>query len=206
MYLERRQGQDESTFQREQSNRNALAKRKLIMEKTFTIDDAIIIQRDQLFAWRKVLTPEAYGDLVIYAEQNNRTAKRTEDIIRGSDLSVFVNNYANQIKPIDNKAPMTKMTADDLRRLRFGDKVFYGSGSNIRSLRYVGRMPSSEEHYLIFCDGEFLMHLYIGRDDTFRGDWYMGKYDSEFVGNYLKNWHLQRIEGIEKIYLKEDEK
>jgi hypothetical protein len=176
------------------------------MEKTFTIDDAIRIQRDQLFAWRKVLTPEAYGDLVIYAEQNNRTAKDPKQITRGSDLSVFVNNYANQIKPIGTKAPMTKMTADDLRALRHGDKVFYGSGYNLRSLRYVGRMPSSEEHYLIFCDGEFLMHLYIGHDHTFRGDWYVGEYDSEFAGNYKKDWHLQQIESIERIYLKKDEK
>ncbi len=176
------------------------------MEKEFTIDKAIRIQLDQLRDWRKVLTPEAFGDLRIHAEQNNRTAKDPKQIIRGNDLSVFVENYSHKLKPINNDAPMTKMTADDLRRLRFGDKVFYGSGSNIRSLRYVGRMPSSEEHYLIFCDGEFLMHLYIGHDDKFRGDWYMGKYDSAFVGNYLKDWHLERIEGIEDIYLKKDDK
>jgi hypothetical protein len=176
------------------------------MEKTFTINHAIHIQREQLLAWRKVLTPEAYGDLVIYAEQNNRTAKDPKEIIRGSYLSVFVENYSIDIKPIDNDAPMVKMTADDLRRLRFGDKVNYGSGSNIRSLRYVGRMPSSEEHYLIFSEGEFLMHLYIGHDDKFRGDWFMGKYDSEVVGNYLKKWHLERIQGIDEIYLKKDDK
>lgn len=146
------------------------------MEKEFTIDDAIRIQRDQLLDWRKVLTPEAYGDLVIYAEQNNRTAKRPNEITRGSYLSVFVANYSHQIKPIDNDAPMTKMTADDLRRLRFGDKVYRGDGYGLRGLRYVGRMPSSEKHYLIFCDGEFLTHLYIGHDHTFRGDWFMGKY------------------------------
>jgi len=176
------------------------------MEKEFTIDDAIRIQREQLFAWRKVLTPEAYGDLVIHAEQNNRTAKDPKQITRGSDLSVFVNNYANNIKPIDNNAPMTKMTADDLRRLRHGDRVHYGNGSSMRGLRYVGRMPSSEEHYLIFCKGEFLTHLYIGHDHTFRGDWFMGKYESEFAGNYEKDWHLQQIESIERIYLKKEDK
>lgn len=114
-----------------------------ISQKRDIIDDAIIIQREQLFAWRRVLTPEAYGDLVIYAEQNNRTAKDPNKIIRGNDLSVFVTNYSNKLKPIDNDAPMTKMTADDLRRLRFGDKVHYGNGASMRSLRYVGRMPSS---------------------------------------------------------------
>ena len=172
----------------------------------FTVNKAIIIQQDQLRTWRKVLTPEAFGDLRIYAEQNNRTAKDPKEIIRGSYLSTFVENYSIDIKPIDNDAPMVKMTANDLRSLRFGDRVHYGSGSGIRGLRYVGRMPSSEEHYLIFSEGEFLMHLYIGHDDKFRGDWFMGKYDSEVVGNYLKDWHLQRIEDIEDIYLKKDDK
>jgi hypothetical protein len=176
------------------------------MEKEFTIDDAIRIQRDQLLDWCKVLTPEAYGDLVIYAEQNNRTAKRPYDIIRGSDLSVFVNNYSHQIKPIDNKAPMTKMTADDLRRLRHGDKVFYGNGASMRGLHYVGRMPTSEEHYLLFCDGQYLTHLYVHNDNTFNGDWFMGKYDSEFVGNYMKDYYLKRIDSVDRIYLKKDDK
>jgi hypothetical protein len=34
----------------------------------------------------------------------------------------------------------------------------------------------------------------------------MGKYDSEFVGNYIKDWHLKRIESIERIYLKKEDK
>ncbi len=176
------------------------------MEKEFTVNDAIRIQQEQLQDWRKVLTTETYGDLVVYAKQNNRTAKRPNDIIRGNSLDVFVTNYSHQLKPIDNDTPMTKMTADDLRRLRFGDKVSYGNGANVRSLRYVGRMPSSEECYLIFCEGEFLMHLYIHSDNTFKGDWFMGKYDSEVIGNYIKEWHLKRINSIEEIYLKKDEK
>jgi len=167
---------------------------------TFTIDDAIRNQRDQLFAWRKVLTPEAYGDLVIYAEQNNRTAKQPKDIIRGTNLSVFIENYSNEIKAVDNNTTMTKMSADDLRSLQHGDKVYLGNGSSMRGLHYVGRMPTSEEHYLIFCDGQYLTHLYIHNDNTFNGDWFMGKYDSEFVGNYIKDWHLKRIDSVERIY------
>jgi hypothetical protein len=174
------------------------------MEKTFTIDDAIIIQQDQLREWKKVLTPEAYGDLRRHAEQNNKTAKNPNQITRGSDLSVFVNNYASQLKPIDNTAPMTLMTADDLLRLRHGDKVFYGNGSNIRSLRYVGRMPTGENVYLIFSDGEFLMHLYVARDNTFRGDWFMGEYDSKFVGKYMVDYHKRQIESVKRIYIKKD--
>ena len=95
---------------------------------------------------------------------------------------------------------MIRMTADDLRSLQHGDKVYQGNGANMRGLHYVGRMPTSEEHYLIFCDGQYLTHLYIHNDNTFNGDWFMGKYDSEFVGNYIKNWHLKRIESVESIY------
>lgn len=169
----------------------------------FTVQKAILIQQDQLKSWKKVLIPEAFEDLRAYAEQNNVTANNPNKIIRGSDLSVFVTNYSNQIKPIDKDAPMTKMTADDLRSLRFGDKVYYGNGVGIRSLNYVGRMPIVEERYLIFSDGEYLTHLYIDRDNTFRGDWFMGKYDSEFFGNYMKDYHLKQIENIENIYLKD---
>lgn len=172
------------------------------MSEEFTVDKAIIVQRQQLSAWRKVLTPEAYLELVVYAEQNNGTAKSPNSIIRGDNLSVFVSNYANGLKSIDNDAPMTKMTADDLRRLRFGDRVHYGNGDRIRSLYYVGRIPTVEKNYLIFSDGEFLMHLYIGSNDNFKGDWFMGKYDSEFVGNYMKDYHLECIESIIHFYLK----
>jgi hypothetical protein len=171
----------------------------------FTVDKAIIIQQDQLREWKKVLTPEAYGDLKRHAEKNNRTAKSTHHITRGSDLSVFISNYASQLKPIDNDGPMTKMTAEDLLCLRHGDKVYYGNSSTIRSLNYVGRMPKGENVYLIFSDGEFLMHLYIGRDNTFRGDWFMGKYDSKFVGNYMIDYYKSQIGSVENIYLNKED-
>jgi hypothetical protein len=174
-------------------------------ETTFTIQDAIKYQFNQLRNLRKILTPEAYGALELYAEKNNRTAKDPKEIIRGSDLDVFLSNYSRSVKPLPTLDVMTLMTAEDLRSLRFGDKVYYGTGESLRGLRYVGRMPSSE-NYLIFSDGEFLMHLYIGTGDKFRGDWFMGEYNSEFAGNYLKKWHLDRIEGIDRIYLKKDKK
>jgi len=174
------------------------------MEKDFTVNDAISIQQDQLREWKKVLIPEVYGDLRNYAEETNRTEKKPNSIRRGNDLSTYVTNYAIQFKPIDNNMPMTKMTADDLRRLRHGDTVFYGNGSTLRSLRYVGRMPSGEAHYLIFSDGEFLKHLYLGRDGSFHDDWFMGAYDNEFVGNYIIENYQKKIESIRKIYLEKD--
>lgn len=177
-----------------------------------TVNDAIMIQMDELRAWKKKLTPEIYGDLRFYAEQNNRNEQQkrmeqnSDNIIRGNALSVFVINYKKNFIPIDNDMPMTKMTAEDLRRLRFGDKVYRSEGSNMRGLRYVGRMPSSEEHYLIFSDGEYLTHLYIGHDNTFRSNWYMGKYNSEFVGNIMKSYYQERIQSVDEIYLKKDKK
>jgi hypothetical protein len=34
----------------------------------------------------------------------------------------------------------------------------------------------------------------------------MGKYDSEFVGNYMKDYYLKRIDSVDRIYLKKDDK
>jgi hypothetical protein len=174
------------------------------MEKEFTVGDAIMIQKNQLLNWKKILTPEAYGDLVAHAEKNNKTAKNPNQITRGGELDVFLFNYASQVKPIDKDAPMTKMTADDFRRLRFGDYVYFGYGSKFRSLRYVGRMPSAENCYFIFSDGEYLNHLYIGKDDNFMGSWFMGKYDTKVMGEFMKDYHNEQIKMIERVYLSED--
>jgi hypothetical protein len=85
---------------------------------------------------------------------------------------------------------MKKMTAEDLLALEYGDSVFLRHDSHTTTYRYVGRMPSSKR-YLIFSNGENLKHLYIGEDNSFRGEWFSGEYDDKFM--------LQiRIEELEK--------
>lgn len=99
---------------------------------------------------------------------------------------------------------MKKLTADDLLALTFGEKVYLVKGEHIVGYRYVGRMPGSEDRYLIFSAGEDLIHLYINKaTKEFRGDWYSGPYDSVFVGNLLISILEDRIDSIKRTYLKQ---
>lgn len=61
--------------------------------KTLTVNEGIKIQNEQLKGWKKVLIPECYESLEEYAKRNNDKAKTGYDICRGSNLSVYVNNY-----------------------------------------------------------------------------------------------------------------
>lgn len=97
---------------------------------------------------------------------------------------------------------MEKLNAEQLKSLKWGDKVYRWLGGDFRGLRYVGRMPGSDQ-YLIFCDGEYLTHLYIGRDGAFSYDWYTGEYDSQFVGNLKLEKLRKEEESIRKIYFKD---
>ena len=76
---------------------------------------------------------------------------------------------------------MKKLTAEDLFNLEYGDRVYRFNGTDMHPFRYVGRMPSSPEQYLIFSEGEHLTHLYIHTDGTHRYEWYGGDYDTEFA-------------------------
>jgi len=97
---------------------------------------------------------------------------------------------------------MKEMTADDLRALKHGDRVYRKIGIRVERFDYVGRMPRSEG-YLIFCHGENLTHLYISpKDDSFHNTWYGGEYDSAFVGRLIIAEHKDRIASVERIYLK----
>lgn len=74
---------------------------------------------------------------------------------------------------------MKQLTADDLFALKYGDRVWRINGYNAQQFRYVGRMPSSPDRYLILSDGEMLTHIYIHTDGTFRDVWYSGEYDGK---------------------------
>lgn len=89
------------------------------------------------------------------------------------------------------KTAMKKATKEDLLALVYGDEVYLRNGSFATKFDYVGRMPSSPDGYLIFSRGETLKHLYIGKDGTFRGEWFIGEYDNKFMINL-------RIEELEK--------
>lgn len=74
---------------------------------------------------------------------------------------------------------MEKLTAQQLKSLNYGDKVYRYSQGEFRSLRFVAMMPGNE-NYLIFCDGEYLTHLHISsKDSSFSYNWYSYNSSSE---------------------------
>jgi hypothetical protein len=103
---------------------------------------------------------------------------------------------------------MQKLTAEDLLNLQYGDRVHKFNGRCMDSYRYVGRMPSSPDRYLIFSEGEKLIHLYIHLDGTYKGDWYNGDFSIEFVDQLELERLEKRIAELRKSMkgqLKQDE-
>jgi len=97
---------------------------------------------------------------------------------------------------------MEKLTAEQLKALKHGDKVYRFDGRYFRRLYFVALMPNSPD-YLIFCDGEYLTHLYISsKDNTFRDEWYDGSnYDSEFVVDQMIARLEKDIQSLKEIYI-----
>ena len=95
---------------------------------------------------------------------------------------------------------MNKLTANELLALKYGDKVYRFDDKYMHPFRYVGRMPSSPERYLIFSEGETLTHLYIHTDGTFRYDWYSGDYSTEFVDKLEIERLEKRLEYLKNLY------
>lgn len=102
-----------------------------------------------------------------------------------------------------NFGKMIPMEAGDFYELNFGEKVWRYQSGQIRGLRFVGLMPSSNR-YCIFSDGEYLTHLYINESDqTFSGKWFKGAYDSRQIGEMKIKYLQDKIQSVKEIYLKE---
>lgn len=101
---------------------------------------------------------------------------------------------------------MKKLTAEDLHNLKHGDEVYRFINSNgFRRLLFVSKMPK-DANYLIFCDGEYLTHLYINpKDNSFRDDWYSGEYNERFEGELMIKYLEEKVESLKRIYLSETE-
>ena len=66
-------------------------------ERTFTISDALKIQRDQLKRWKTVLNTKTYERLIyVIDERNARGYKSPYDVVRGSDLYSIISNISLQ--------------------------------------------------------------------------------------------------------------
>lgn len=98
---------------------------------------------------------------------------------------------------------MKELTGDELRTLKWGQKVFRFSHGKGRSLSFVGVNPTSE-NMLIFADGSYIETLYVSsKDNTFSGTWYIGTVDRVFIGHKIIEYLEKEKELVSRIYIKE---
>lgn len=62
---------------------------------SFTLEDGIAVQTEQLKHWEKVLKPDVYADLKAHCLGKNKTATDGFSVFRGSDMDNYVANYFN---------------------------------------------------------------------------------------------------------------
>jgi hypothetical protein len=67
------------------------------MEPEFSVAEGIAIQTKHLKAWKKVLTRKTYSALVEFATKGNDSAFSGWQIKKGSDLSIFIYDYAKTL-------------------------------------------------------------------------------------------------------------
>jgi hypothetical protein len=73
-------------------------------ESTFSVEDGIKIQSEQLAEWKKLLLPKVYKDLEKWATEHNDKAESGNQIIRGTDMSNFIGNYFNSYTPSNKRS------------------------------------------------------------------------------------------------------
>lgn len=77
----------------------------MCIEGILTLQAGIDIQQRQLVPWKKVLKKSVYNALAAHCEMKNREVeakalprdKAGYSVFRGSDMSTWVNNYANSL-------------------------------------------------------------------------------------------------------------
>jgi len=78
------------------------------MRDTFTKEDAIKIQAQQIAKWRTVLQPAVADALEAYATSTNDSVRNPYDIRRGTTLDGWVANTASALrKVLDREAEYT---------------------------------------------------------------------------------------------------
>lgn len=60
---------------------------------TFTIEDALEIQKEQVLRWGKVLSDKAYNMLCLgIMRKNAKGYKSASDVFRGVDIDMYIHN------------------------------------------------------------------------------------------------------------------
>lgn len=70
-----------------------------VYESTFSVEDGIKVQSEQLAQWKKLLQPKVYKDLEKWATEHNDKAESGNQIVRGTDMDNFIGNYFNSYTP-----------------------------------------------------------------------------------------------------------
>jgi hypothetical protein len=94
-------------------------------------------------------------------------------------------------------------TFDDLCKLVPGDRVYKVDGAKCRGFDIVGRMPGCR-NYIILSDGEHLEHIHSSKVDKF--SWFIGKYDSNIIGQRMIENLYKEIDLVREIYIDEPTK
>jgi hypothetical protein len=74
-----------------------------VNESTFSVEDGIKVQSEQLAQWKKLLLPKVYKDLEKWATEHNDKAESGNNIIRGTDMDNFIGNYFNNYTPSNKR-------------------------------------------------------------------------------------------------------
>ena len=74
-----------------------------LSESTFSVEDGIKVQSEQLAQWKKLLQPKVYKDLEKWATEHNDKAESGNQIVRGTDMDNFIGNYFNSYTPSNKR-------------------------------------------------------------------------------------------------------
>ena len=94
-------------------------------------------------------------------------------------------------------------TFEDFNKLKYGDTVYFFEVKTCIGFRFVGVMPGSER-YFIFSKGENLKYVYISNSDypISSCKFFIGKYDSKFIGQLKIDYYERKIENVKKRHFK----
>jgi hypothetical protein len=65
------------------------------MKTVFSIQNALVFQKQDLARWERVLKPEVYEKIRLMTTAQNHLAQTGYDICRGDSITYFVLNYNN---------------------------------------------------------------------------------------------------------------
>lgn len=97
---------------------------------------------------------------------------------------------------------MKQLNKEDLKKLKYGDKVYKFFRGRFKRYYFVAVMPKSDKT-LIFCDGSDITTVYLSDKMGLSSKWFSGDWNDEFVGNHLIEYYEKQIRGVRGIFLED---